>query len=229
MATVARSDIFGRVHKGLRKALFDLAIIAGRTDYTNDGDMARLKAQAAETIYFLRRHGHVEDTFQLPLVVGKSSDLPKRISHDHEIVEERIAALEASLARLDAIASAAERAEAGEAFYFQVNSFIASYLLHMELEETEVAPLFFQHCSDQELREMLASIVANNSPSDSMLMLRYTIPSIDRAERASFLGMIKQTAPPQAFENVMKLVETLLSEEDWQSLCQALELHETVA
>jgi hypothetical protein len=223
MGTVAKSDLFGRVHKGLRKSLFDLAYRAGRTDFTNTDDVDLLKAQAGETLYFLRKHGHIEDTYMLPLVAGKGSDLVEKLTGEHVEIEQQIEDLEAAVARFGEIGSNEERIAAGEAFYFKVNSFIAGYLLHMEEEETVVAPLFFQHCTDAELQQMHQSIIANNSPSDSMLMLKYSIPAIDACERASFLGSIRGSVPPPAFEAIMNLIGSILDAGEHRKLVAALE------
>jgi hypothetical protein len=99
----------------------------------------------------------------------------------------------------------------------------------MHEEETEVAPLFFQHCTDEELQQMLQSIVARNTPAESAVMIKYAVPSVDSLERASFLGMIKRSVPPPVFDNVMKLVETTLNAGEWEKLIMALEAQETVA
>jgi hypothetical protein len=218
MPTVSRSDLYTRIHKGLRKALFDLAHAAGRTDYGNEEEWTRLKAQTAEALYFLKRHGEIEDTFFLPLLESKIPGATARDTAEHEEVDRQIDEINDAVTRLDALAAEADRREAGEEFYLLVNRFISDYLNHMHREESSMAPLYFAHCSEEELRTMLASIVAGNAPTDTMMMLRYTIPSIDPVERASFLGGIKQVAPAPAFAAMMNVVQGALHENDWERL-----------
>ncbi len=218
MTTISRSDIYGRVHKGLRKAMFDLAYEAGKTDYTDPGEWARLKARTADVIHFLERHGYVEDTYQLPMIEAKVPGITQVDADEHEEVHRELEEIQGEMARIDMIDSPEERRAAGEDFYLMINRFISGYLQHMNREEVEQAPHFVEHCTPEDIQRMTAAIVAGNSPQETMLMLRYTIPAVDPVERASFLRHIRQTAPPPAFQAVMNLVEQVLSGNEWLRL-----------
>jgi iron-sulfur cluster repair protein YtfE (RIC family) len=222
MASITISDIYARVHKGLRKALFELAYVAGRTDFTNAEALVRLKEQAREAIHFLRRHGYVEDTFQLPTLEARAPGATDHATEEHHRIEREIEEIEMALEKLTRIVSREERRTAGEEFYLRLNSFISDYLRHMRHEEEMIAPLYLKHCTDEDLRGMMTSILANSPPADSLLMFRYTIPAIDPTERAAFLGKVKSAAPPQAFENAMKVIQGVLSEEEFTTLQTAL-------
>lgn len=221
MPPITLSDIYARVHKGLRKALFDLAYSAGRTDYANDMELAALTEQTADVIAFLQRHAYVEDTFQLPALEARAPGSTGHYHEEHHRIEEEIDRLAAALYRIATIEPNG-RMSAGERWYLQLNRFVANYLAHMDLEETSTGPLFLEYCSDDDLSRLFATIMANSAPSDSFLMLKYTIPAIDHDERAGFLGNIRRNAPPAAFEKVMQLSRSILSDSDWQRLQTAL-------
>lgn len=218
MAFVTRNDLYGRIHKGLRKTMFDLAYEAGRTNYADINEWENLKKQTNEMIHFLNRHGDIEDTFLLPLLESRLPGITQQDSEQHEEVHRQIHAIEEEMARIDAIESSDERRNAGEGYYLLLNAFISDYLGHMHHEETNTAPLYFEHCSDQELLEMLGKIIASNTPTDTMLMLQHTVPAVDAVERASFLGAIRRNAPPPAFAAIMNAMQGVLNETEWTRL-----------
>lgn len=218
MRPVTHSDIYARIHKGLRKALFELAYNAGRTDYANPEEWAGLKAQAEFAFYFLTRHGEIEDTFQLPVLEASLPGSTQADMDEHVVIHGQLHDIEMEIARIDGLTSDAERRQAGEQLYLQINAFIAAYLPHMHREESKMAPLFLEHCDQQDLQKMLGSIIANTPPADVMKMLSLTIPANDPVERALFLGEIKQNAPPPAFEAMMGVVRNTLSESEWTRL-----------
>lgn len=214
---VTRSDIYARVHKGLRKALFDLAYESGRADLSVATEWDALKSRAAEVFHFLDRHGAVEDNFQLPLLEAKIPGVSRQDSEEHEEVHRRIHELEEQIAAIDHMAPEDRTAEQDN-LYLAINRFVGDYLTHMNREEVKMAPLFMEHCAEEELGGMLKSIIASNAPNDVMMMLRYTIPSIDPVERAGFLGGIRAAAPPPAFQAMMGVVRGVLAENEWERL-----------
>jgi hypothetical protein len=52
-----RPDIYSKVHKGLRKALFDLSYTTGNTDFTNDESLVALAKLYHDVVKFLDEHG----------------------------------------------------------------------------------------------------------------------------------------------------------------------------
>lgn len=222
MATTTHTDIYGRVHKGLRKALFDMAYMAGRIDYADAGERAQLRKQANETLHFLLHHGHVEDTFVLPLLEESLPGITKHDVEDHVRIHDEVFGLQVALDAIQDCADAEECRRAGEEYYLKVNAFIADYLTHMHHEEVTMAPLFLEHCDREMLLGLHGKIAASSSPADAMVMLRYTIPAIDPADRAMFIGGIKKTAPAPAFEAAMQTIRGTLNDNEWTMLQAAL-------
>lgn len=212
-----RPDIYSKVHKGLRKALFDLSYTTGNTDFTNDESLVALAKLYHDVVKFLDEHGKNEELYQLPLLESK---IPGSVKHDkleHEIIERKINLLNRSFNNLIS-SSNGDRKLKGEVFYHLLNEFISDYLNHMRDEELETAKLFYEHCTDEEISSALKKIVANMMPQDMMLMLKYMIPAINDNERFELLKGIKTNAPQPAFNAIMILTQSLLSANDWEHL-----------
>ena len=67
-----RPDVFKGVHKGLRKALFELAVQAGATDPVRADEVAALAAKAKEVFRFGEHHALNEDRFLEPEMAAKA-------------------------------------------------------------------------------------------------------------------------------------------------------------
>lgn len=212
-----RPDIYSKVHKGLRKAFFDLSYTAGNTDFHNDESIISLAKQFNEVIKFLEEHGRNEDLYQLPLLEKKFPGSTKQDEHEHRLIEKKLKILKRSFNNLIA-ATNGDRKLKGEVFYHLFNEFISDYLNHMREEEIETAKLFYDHCSDDEINAAVKNIVNNTSPQDMMMMLRYMIPAINHTERIELFTGLKQNAPQPAFNAVMVLAHSVLPADEWENL-----------
>jgi hypothetical protein len=222
MTMNSRPDVYRRVHRGLRKALFDLAYTAGRTVWSDRDDVARLQAAFLDTLSFLKKHGEMEDTFHLPLLESKMPGITEHDSGEHEAIELAIEDLEASLAAAT-IAPESERASVGETFYHRLCIFVASYLEHMAHEETVTMPLFHRYCTDEEIVDASRRLIAALGPEESALAMRYMIPALDRDDRITYLRMVTATVPPAAVATVMGIAESTLSPVEWEQALTVLE------
>lgn len=212
-----RVDIYSKVHKGLRKALFELSYAAGRTDYRNDEEIISLAKLFNEVVHFLEQHGRNEDLYQLPLLEMKNPGSTKHDDEAHRKIEKQIERLKQNFNNLVS-SIPKERSLKGEVFYHLFNEFISTYLIHMQDEELYTAKLFHELCTDEELNSAFEKIVSNTSPQDMMLMLRYMIPAINRMERIELMVGIKKNAPQPAFNAIMILAQSILSIEEWEYL-----------
>lgn len=216
-----RFDIYTKVHKGLRKALFEFAYAAGRTDYLNDAEVKALHRLGKDVILFLNEHARNEESYQLPLLEKK---VPGAAGHDHEEherIDKLVLALERELDELAATPSSL-RQERGESFYHSVNNFIAGYLVHMREEEFETTRLFYQHCTDDELRGALKLIVANMPPDVQQMTSRYILAAITPDERLEILNGVKATAPPHVLNGMLGIARDVLSVGEYEVLAEEL-------
>lgn len=216
-----RVDIYSKVHKGLRKALYELAYTAGRTDYQNDEEIISLAKLFNEVTHFLEQHGSNEDLYQLPLLELKKPGSTQHDEEAHKKIDLQIKRLKQNFNNLVS-STPKERTLKGEVFYHLFNEFISTYLIHMQEEELYTAKLFHELCTDEELNSVFEMIISKTSPQDMMMMLRYMIPAINRIERIEIMSGIKMNAPQPAFNAIMILAQSILTIEEWEYLYNAL-------
>lgn len=213
----SRPDIYSKVHKGLRKALFDLSYAAGNTDYHIDESIISLAKQFNEVIKFLEEHIRNEKLYQLPLLESKLPGATNHDNHEHDLIEKKLKILKRSFNNLISAVNH-ERKLKGEVYYHLLNEFVADYLNHMGEEEIGTAKLFYEHCTDGEIISSFKKILANTPPQDMMMMLKYMIPAISHVERIELFMGLKQNAPQPAFNAVMVLAQSLLTVQEWENL-----------
>ena len=147
MAAMERPDVFKGVHKGLRKALCELAVQAGATDPVRADEVAALAAKAKEVFRFVEHHALNEDRFLEPEMAAKAMPEANRMRTDHGRLEAEVRALADASTRL------AETPERFHGFYLSLNRFIAEYLLHLHEEETAILPALHARFTDAELAD----------------------------------------------------------------------------
>ena len=69
-----KPDLYTKVHKGLRKALFELSCCAGKTDGLSDEDIISLAKLFNEVTKYLDEHSKNEELYQLPILEKKIPD-----------------------------------------------------------------------------------------------------------------------------------------------------------
>lgn len=217
----SRADIYTKVHKGLRKALFDLSYCAGRTDGTNDEELISLAKLFNDVIKFLEEHGRNEELYQLPLLEARCPGAAKHDNEDHKMIEKQIEALKRNFNNLVS-SSAKERRVKTEVFYHLFNDFISIYLKHMLNEELETTKLFHEYCTDDEINSALKKIISNTAPQDMMMMLKFMIPAINRSERLELVSGIKQNAPQPAFNAILVLTQSVINAEEYNYIIENL-------
>jgi Hemerythrin HHE cation binding domain len=191
-----RPDIFAHVHKGLRKALFELAALAGATDAQDGEGLARLTDKARDVFRFVEHHAFNEDRFLLPRMESKGMAEAQAMHQDH-------AALEATLRDLVAMAGGlAQNPIHLRRFYLDLNRFIAQYVLHLDEEETYMLPLIHAHFTDAELAEFGREAVAATAPQDQAMMLAFMFPAMTQSEVNGFFENLRGKAPPEVMAHL---------------------------
>ncbi len=216
-----RFDVYTAVHKGLRKALFDLGYAIGRTDADNAAELEALYNQCTEIFHFLDEHGENENRYQLVLLEQKRRGAAQHNLDEHEQLDAMVRSLHDSLQAI-VEAPRTQRRAMLRAYYGQYHEFVSRYLLHMELEETETTKLLHELCTDEELAGETQKIISNTPPADLAMMLRYMIPSMNGAERLEMLQGLKNSAPPEAFNGVKGLAVQVLHPAEWEALEKGL-------
>jgi hypothetical protein len=187
-----KPDIFANVHRGIRKALFDLCLLAGRTE-PDEPEWPALLAQAEGVLHFVAHHGENEDVLLLPALRERVPEIAGRIAEEHRGVEQALGRLRQALAT-----------DARELF-FACCSFTSLYLDHMRFEELECLPVIHAHFSIEELLSFGARSVARTRPEDQSAMLGYMFAAMSKRATAAFLEQAERKMPAEAFAQLTRL------------------------
>lgn len=197
-----RYDLYGAVHKGLRKAGCDLLCRLGSTDFEDPDEAERVLGDLRTYLMLAASHVvHEDDNIHTVLHDrGVSTGTVDDQHDDHR----------ASFADLEALAVSIEKAwpmhkrAAGRKLYLAFAAYIADDFAHMHEEETKTAPVLWQHFTDADLAAVEMRIVASMPPEKNMAFMRLMIPAMNPAERAALLGAMRRGAPPEIFDAVIE-------------------------
>ncbi|MFO7670278.1 MAG: hemerythrin domain-containing protein [Bacteroidales bacterium] len=212
------TDIYARIHKGLRKALFELSELAGKVNPGSTPEVDHLKKLGRRVFEFLELHAEIEEKFQLPLLEAQNPEFVTTDHGEHQQLEGIIADLKEALDQLSP-----NRSEEGDfyRYYLELNEFIGKYLLHMNHEETVTAELFLKYCQNEDMQSTIEAINGYTTPDQKFLALSYFMPAISQQERIVFLAGVK-AKNHQAFQEMMKQMQPLFSGEECVDLVKEL-------
>ncbi len=218
-----RYDIYGAVHKGLRKAGCDLLGRLGTADFHNVEETGFLIADLRHYLMLAASHvSHEDDHIHEALAAkGLSTTTLDEQHDDHRTafreLEELVVAWEN--------AWPLDKPACGRKLYLAFAAYIADDFAHMHEEETVTGPLLWRNFTDDEMLGIEMRIIASLPPEKSMAFMRIMIPAINPAERAALLGTMKKDAPPEVFQAVIDFaVRPALSVSDFAQLAGALQL-----
>jgi hypothetical protein len=219
-----RYDIYGAIHKGLRKAQCELLVRLGNTDFGNTRATGDLLSDLRALLALAAAHVMHEDTHIHSALRARGAVSTDRLDDQHDDHRATFAKLEALAAAIEA-ARPHERSALGRRLYLAFASYIAHDLEHMHEEETVAAPQLWSSFSDAELMAIENRIVGSLAPEKAMAFMRLMIPAIQPAERAAMLGGMKQQAPREAFDAVIEFAaRPNLSAEEFADLARRLDL-----
>jgi len=180
---VSRFDLFTMIHKGLRHALLELNVQAGRTDYGDPAAVRELQAAWASAGKALGGHSRHEDDFIWPLLAKRSPGEADVLYAEHEEIHAFEAKMDDHLSRLVAEEDDAARCLMGLEFYRAMQRFTALCLTHFDDEERKVLPRLWALCDDAELQQALASIMATIDEEELLYERKHMLESVDPTER----------------------------------------------
>ena len=191
---MARMDLYGPVHKGLRTLLYDTSRRLGRTDFADVTDRDRAVAAVRRTLGFLDEHGHHEDGHVLPLVRAGNAVTADGLDSDHVKLEAAHRAVEVLLARLER-ADAAESVTLGANLYARFNVLVADHLQHMEREERGGNGVLWAHTRDEELAAAHQRVVSAIGVHRLVEWAEFLLPALDPQEREQMAAGLAAIVP----------------------------------
>jgi hypothetical protein len=216
-----RHDLYLPVHKGLRAFMSEVLLNAGRMDSNDRHEVDEVLAQVRGLLLLCKSHLHNENTFMHAAMEARRPGSSMHTTHEHEDQGRVFAHLEHLVSKLET-ATAEESVSLVTHLYRDLAVFIAENFEHMHSEETNNLLVLWECYSDEELRGIGQRLVAAIPPQQNSVFLRWMLPYMTPAERATLLRGIRQNAPVAVFDNVMGMLRQKLCDKDWKKLTAAL-------
>lgn len=216
-----RADIYGPIHKALRRYFSHVMLAMGSVDVHDDAELQAACALVEELLGVLRGHLQHENDFLHAALEARAPGSTARTAGDHKEHEEAFAALASDVGILRA-ALPATRQRLADRLYRHLSLFVAENLEHMHVEETVVTQQLWTSYSDAELHAIHDALVASLTPAEHEWTLRWMLPAINAGERAGMLMGMRAGMPAEAFAGVLQAARGLLEPRDWDKLAKAL-------
>lgn len=212
-----RYDIYGNIHKGLRRTQCLLLARLGSNDFNDNATTDKLLADLRRLLSMAAAHVRHEDT-EIHAALNSLGIATELVDEQHEEHRAAFTLLEGKIAAVET-AAAASRAEAGRALYLAFAAYIADDFAHMHEEETVTAPLLWRHFSDEELLTIEMRIVSSLPPEENMAFTRMMLPAMNPDQRSALVGGMLQAMPREMFAAVVEFaIRPALTEADFQAL-----------
>lgn len=223
-----RFDIYAIIHKALRRFMSDTLNAVGSMDGNDAQEVADGLAQLRALTAFCFSHLQHENAFVHAAMEQRRPGSTTAIAAEHTHHEWALGQLEALAVAVEQSDGAARSAAIAQ-LYRSLALFVAENLAHMNIEETEHNAVLWATHSDTEIIAIEQALVASIPPAESLATMRWMIPAMNATERAEKLAAIRRDAPAAAFDALLGVARTNLSERDWRKLADALGLSEKMA
>jgi hypothetical protein len=178
----ARHEIYRNIHRVIRKRLFEVSVLLGRSEG---------HAELRELIEELEAHKAIEETFVHPLIEACEPSLLRDLDADHVTLDEAARALGRALDQIEAAPPEARRALADE-LYASFNLFVADQLRHLQREDREASAALWRHYDDAQLMAVTRNIVASQPPEVATVHILAMLEVVNPEERARLASMAPQ-------------------------------------
>ena len=202
------ANIFGPVHKSIRRALADVLSQLGAADFDDAESLAQLGRGVEETLTYCEQHVQHEERVVRPACVGRL--IPEVFDTGHPEHLRMIAELRAQLAVLSA-APAGQRTDLGHTLYLHFSVFAADCLHHMAEEERVLLPLMRRTLGDEELFAIRDRILASLSPAEQAQSARLMLGAMNSSERSALALDIAAKAPRVQVMALLESAKPMLS------------------
>jgi hypothetical protein len=218
-----RMKLYDVPHKGLRNALSQLSLRAGKTDFTDPGEVEQLCNLGEDEFEILTIHAADENSVTQAELETRCPGSSAHDMDDHEVIHAAQDRLEKLLRDIGAgTRSGKDMSAEGAEFYLALSEFHGSYLEHTAEEERTTQPLLWKHFSDEELATHRGRIMAKNPPETLLTWFRFVLPAQSHAERVGLLSGFKKMAPPPFFARGMEVIQSVLTSAEFGQLQAAL-------
>jgi Hemerythrin HHE cation binding domain len=216
-------DAYRDIHKGIRAELFAVTTSAGNIDAGSRQERSALRAHLLDLVELLNDHAAHEDTHVLPVLETCAPVLFERNATEHVDLGARLARITERATTMTDAAAGEQRARVHN-LYLDLASYTSAYLAHQEFEERVVMPALLDAVGVEGAVGIHHTIVGSIPPPTMAKTLALMIPAMNVDDRAEMLGGMQAGAPPQVFEGVWGLVNSVLADADVDAVARRIGL-----
>lgn len=221
-------DLFTPVHKGLRAMIYGLSTRLQTNDFA-DVEASRALAVDLENDFAAARsagcilcafasHAEEEEAVVFPPAAPHANRLVQSLIEDHHDLTRRELAVGQRARELLTLPSPEARIAAGIQVNQMANELFATYLAHMNREETELVPLMRANFTDPEQAKMRGTIIGKFAPDRLFALLGWMLPALNVTELTDLLTSVKATAPPPVMQAIAGLCAARVDAARWSAV-----------
>ena len=166
----------------------------------------------------LHEHAVNEDNIIFPEIADEEPQMIEVLNEEHKKLEAKLNSILALIEKIEHANSIEERMLIGNSLNSLFNDFIADYLAHMNHEESTVLEASLKYLTDEELIAIRTRIQSNVPPDRYKVWMNWMLKSLNNFELIGLLSGMKAGAPPQVFENVVGVAQTVIEKEKWSKI-----------
>ena len=213
-----RVDVYAPIHRALR--LFMSATLArlSALDVSDVRDVSAVLEQLDALLGLCREHALIENEIVHPAIESAQPGAAQRVHREHDQHLQAIVALEAEAVALRVFPNAT----AALRLYRHLALFVAENFEHMHVEETAHNEALWAGYDDAAITAIEQRIVAQSTPQQRALVLRWMTPALPPHERAQRFRILRGSLPRTAFVAMLDIAREVLDDRGWAKLNEAL-------
>ena len=215
-----RKNVYAIPHKGLRNALSQLSLLAGKTDYSIPNEIVQLYNFALDVWRLIDIHADDENAVTLAKLDGRCKYCSVHDLTDHlelHVIQEKLQDMLGNLC-VDSSSGDMDWTERGAEFYLSFTEFQSRYLEHIAQEERITQPLLWKYFTDEELMAQHREIMERNPPELLLIWFKFVIPAQSPVERLELIRGFRQMASPAFFDAGKKVIRQHLPKREYDAL-----------
>ena len=213
-----KTDLFTFIHKAIRSIIYNAASNLQSADFADINESGKLLTSLQSQLELLHEHAVHEDNIIFPEIQNNEPELIKELGDEHSMLEEKLNKVKMQILKTNNAKDKHKRLEYGTELNMIFNDFAANYLAHMNHEEVTVLDATRKYLTDEELIAIRTRIQTQIPSKRYKLWLLWMLRSLNNSELIGLLGGMKAGAPPQIFENVVSVAQSVLNSEKWNKI-----------
>jgi len=213
-----KTDLFTFIHKSIRSLIYNAASKLQTADFTDEKEVKNLLTSLRHDLDLLHEHAVNEDNIIFPEIADEEPQMIEVLNEEHKKLETKLNSILVLIEKIEHTNSMEERMLLGNSLNSLFNDFIADYLTHMNHEEATVLEASLKYLTNEELIAIRTRIQSNVPPDRYKIWMNWMLKSLNNFELIGLLSGMKAGAPPQVFENVVGVAQTVIEKEKWSKI-----------